>query len=65
MCRLDVHTRCALEYLDDCLLSLDFKNLATTLRAVGKGELDDFVIRGKLPRLREDTLILLKIGTTP
>ena len=52
MCRLDVHARCALEYLDDGLLTLDFKNLATTLRAVGKGELDDFVIGGKLQRLQ-------------
>jgi hypothetical protein len=65
MCRLDVHARCAFEYLDNGLLTLDFKNLATTFRAVGEGELNDFVIRGKLPRLPSGHSHTLKIGTTP
>jgi hypothetical protein len=44
MGRLYIHTRRALEYLDNGLLSLNLEDLTTTLRAVWEGELDDLIV---------------------
>jgi hypothetical protein len=41
---LYIHTRRALEYLNNGLLSLNFEDLATTFRTVREGELNDLIV---------------------
>jgi len=45
---LDVDTVCALEHLDDGLLSLYFEHLAAAFGTIWEGQLDDFVVGREL-----------------
>jgi hypothetical protein len=48
---LDVDTGRSFEYLYDRLFALDLENLTSPSRTIGKGESNDFVVRGELERI--------------
>lgn len=48
MCRLDVYARSPLKHLDNSLLPLHFKDLATPFGSVWQRELHNFIVRSEL-----------------